>query len=115
MKENLGFRSEIDKEEIDWKAEQLGMNRSEFINLALKVLVNFDDEMLKKAKRYAEKLRLSLPELITAFVIRRMAEIEVKGRKTDLSELISPAGFGHDQKVLENMLKDQFKKEVKNE
>ena len=115
MKENLGFRSEVDKEEIDWKAGQLGMNRSEFINLALKVLVNFDDEMLKKAERYSEKLRLSLPELITHFVIRRLAEIEVKGAKTDLSEVIPPAAYGHDQEVFINMLKDQFKKEAKNE
>lgn len=110
MSENLGFRSQVEKEEIDWKAEQLGMNRSEFLNLAVKVLTNFDDEMLKKVERYAEKFRLSVPEFITQIVIRRMVEIEVKGAKTDLSEMISPAAYGEDQEVLENMLKQNFER-----
>ncbi|MFW5988130.1 MAG: hypothetical protein ACOCQA_01685 [bacterium] len=110
MSNHLGFRSQIEKEEIDWKAEQLEMNRSEFINLALKVMVQFDDKKLKQVKRYAEKLRLSIPEFITQVVIRRMIEIEVKGTKTDLSELISPAAYGEDQEVLADMIRQNFDK-----
>ncbi|MFW5686595.1 MAG: hypothetical protein ACOCXL_00245 [Halanaerobium sp.] len=109
MSENLGFRSQTDKKEIDWKAEQLEMNRSEFLNLAVEVLVNFDDRFLKKLKTYSERLRLSMPELITQVMIRRFAEIEEKEIKTDLSEMISPAGYGEDQEVLFNMLKQNFK------
>jgi len=108
MSENLGFRSQVEKEEIDWKAEQLGMNRSEFLNLAVKVMTQFDDEILKQLEKLAENARLSIPELIAAFVVRRLGDLAAEkeaGVSLDLTELIAPGAFNSDQKVLKNMCK----------
>jgi acylphosphatase len=115
MSDHIGFRSNLEKEAIDWKAGQLGLNRSEFINLAVEVLVNFDDEMLKKMQRFAENSRFSIPEFINLVVIGRMAQLQGQGMKADLKEFLKPFALNMEQEKFFNHLVEEYEKEAKNE
>lgn len=88
------IKKSLSLEQIDKRASELGLNRSQFVTKALLMLVNFDLDFWKKIARYAENLRLPEWVVIQNMLIKRFAredaEAQVFGRQSKmLDEFIS--------------------------
>jgi len=88
------IRELLSLEQIDKRASELGLNRSQFVTKALLMLVNFDLDFWKKITRYAENLRIPEWLVIQNMLIKRFAredaEAQVFGRQSKmLDEFIS--------------------------
>ena len=103
-------------EEIDKRAEELGINRSQFTALALQTLINFDLNFWKKIQSYSEGLNQPEWLIIQNMLIKRFArdaEVQVFERK---SKMLDEFMNFHDEagprvptgKELYKILKEQY-------
>jgi len=103
--------------DLDHKAAELGMNRSELINKAVDILMGFDAVFFKKIQGYSEGLHIPEWLVLENMIIKRMAdeaaEIEVYGGGTRLLDEFMLVGDGAEHRSvtgeeLFNSLKGQY-------
>lgn len=114
LSKNDGFT----KEELDKKAEELDLNRTELIKKAIKALNELDSNLIKTIDQISENVNLTFAEVIQGFVTKRVAEIdaykEVWETSRPLLELMRTAeGSPGSQKLYEILKKDAVKAEIK--
>ena len=72
-------------EQIDKRAEELGLNRSQFVTLALQMMVNFDLVFWQRVQKYSTELHIPEWMVIQNMLIERFgreaAKLEVWGRQ----------------------------------
>lgn len=72
-------------EQIDKRAEELGLNRSQFVTLALQMMVNFDLVFWQRIQKYSTELHIPEWMVIQNMLIERFgreaAKLEVWGRQ----------------------------------
>lgn len=120
----LPHDSDWTPEDINNKADNMGLSRNEFIVKAIDIFMNFDKEFLDYIKYYAEGLQIPEYLVIQNMVIVRMADEEAqKEVYGDLGGMVE--GFlstidkkGPRQitgKELKDILKDKYTREYKNQ
>lgn len=110
--------------QIDKRAEELGLNRSQFVTQALLMLVNFDLEFWERIQAYNKALNLPEWKVIQNMLLKRFAledaEFQVLGGKgKNLDEFIN----FHDEaglrvrtgEELYNILKERYVREFERE
>lgn len=70
---SLKLTGDIRLTDIDNRAEELGLNRSKFVNLALEMMVNFDLDFWKRIQKYSEELQVPEWMVIQNLLIKRFA------------------------------------------
>lgn len=65
-------------QEVDEKANKIGLSRSEFVIKAVDMLMNFDDVFLEKIKMYSEGLNIPEWLVMQNFIIDMMAQDAAK-------------------------------------
>jgi len=74
-KTNITIRTEQEfKDEMDSKADMLGLDRTKFIEMACQLLIDFDLVFIKKMQQRAEGLGMPLGIVIQNMIIKRLAE-----------------------------------------
>lgn len=66
--------SSLTMAEVDQKIKALGINRSELVNMALEITVNFDIAVLKELRSFGDALHIPLWLVMQNLLIARMAE-----------------------------------------
>lgn len=84
LQANIPADNDWNMADIDKKAAEMGLNRTDFILQAVDLLVNFDKDFLDHIKRYAKDLNIADYLVIQNQIIRlqadREAEYEVMGK-----------------------------------
>lgn len=71
----ITFRSSKEfKNKIDEKAEMLNMSRTEFIETAANMMVDFDPVFINKMQNWAKSLKLPIGIVIQNFIIKRLGK-----------------------------------------
>lgn len=94
-KEVISIRAEKEfKKEMDKRAKELGLGRTEFLKKIIQVFLDFDIEFIKKMDRRADGLNMPLGYVIQNMIIKRLAEEAAE------AEIDEELGRKHSQKVL---------------
>lgn len=112
-------------EDIEAKAKELGMEKSEFILKAVDMMMNFDKEFYKRIKQYSEGLNAPEYIVIQNMIIKNMAmdsakvETNTWGGTDNLMVEFQAVNEKGTIKMLTgeelfNTLKEQFVFEIKN-
>lgn len=102
-------------EDIEAKAKELGMEKSEFILNAVDMMMNFDEVFLKKIQRYSNGLHIPEWLVIQNMIIKRMAdesaEFEVFGTgKRVLDEFVMAGDEDNHRTITGDELFNHLKK-----
>ena len=73
-------------EDINKKAEEMGLDRNEFIIKAVDLLMNFDNEFLKYIEKYSKGLKIPRYLVIQNMIMKQIADKEAK------KEVYGPTG-----------------------
>jgi hypothetical protein len=117
---SLKLTNNITLADIDKRAGEIGMSRSQFVNMALEMILSFDNELWQRISNYSEGLHIPEWLVIQNMLIKRFAEeaahIEVWGPSTKmLDEFVNFDGKTATGEELFNMLKQRAKKEEERE
>lgn len=111
-------------EDIEAKAKELGMDKTEFILKAVDMMMNFDNTFLKKIQEYSEGLNVSEYMVIQNMIIKNMA-LDAAKVETDTwggtDKLMTEFQAVNEKGVIKmltgeelfNNLKEQFVTEIK--
>lgn len=109
-------------EDLEKKAEKLGMNKGDFLLEAVNMMMCFDDVFLKKLENQSEALKIPVWLLIQNTIIKNMAEdaakVETKTARAKLMPEFSYIQEGETKRIvtgeeLFDMLKDNFVHQIK--
>ncbi|MFW6026736.1 MAG: hypothetical protein ACOCRX_10370 [Candidatus Woesearchaeota archaeon] len=120
MGDRIAFRigeNDFTKEELDEKADSLGITRTDLIKKAVKSIMELDSDLIKTIDQVSENVNLTFAEVIQGFVTKRIAEIdaykEIWETSRPLLELMRTAeGSPGSQKLYEVLKKDAIKAEI---
>lgn len=110
--------------DIEKKAEELKLDKNDFIIKAVDMLMNFDNEFIKYIEKYSKGLKIPEYLVIQNMIIKQMADKEAKKEVYgELQELLEEFMVIHDEKgprtatgqELKKILKDKAVREYKKE
>ncbi len=100
-------------EQIDKRAKELGLNRSQFVKLALTGMINFDLSIWKKIQEYSKSLNLPEWLIIQNMLIKSLAEREAEAESSSkpiiLNEFIQTSNGTLTGQALYDHIKRQYK------
>jgi hypothetical protein len=113
--ENLSLKltQGISLDDIDNRARELGLNRSQFVNLALTGMINFDLSIWKKIQEYSKSLNLPewiiIQNMIIKIFAEREAEVESSSKPIILDEFVQTSNGMLTGQALYDHIKKQYK------
>lgn len=113
--ENLSLKltQDISLKDIDSRAEELGLNRSQFVNLALKTIINTDHSLWTKIQEYSNQLHLPewlvMQNMLIKSLAEREAEAESSSKPIILDEFVPTSNGTLTGQDLYDHIKKQYK------
>lgn len=125
VRATISLSNKWHNEDIDIKAKELGMDKTEFILNAIDMMLNFDEDFYKKIQGYSEGLNIPEYLIIQNMIIKNMAMDAAKVETntwTTKDKLMTEYQMVNEKGTIKtltgeelfNNLKEQFIFEIKN-